>query len=78
LLPLLLLRRDTRLVGAVVTLLLAGYVLRYFTASFDYQFSVLSSFPRLVFHVFPAVVVGVAAVAVPPPPQPGMGQPRAR
>ena len=58
LLPLLLLRRDTRLVGAVVTLLLAGYVLRYFTASFDYQFSVLSSFPRLVFHVLPAVVVG--------------------
>jgi hypothetical protein len=65
LLPLLLLRRDTRLVGTVVTLLLAGYVLRYFTASFDYQFSVLSSFPRLVFHVFPAVVVALAAVAAP-------------
>jgi hypothetical protein len=64
-LPLLFLRRSTRLAGAVVSLLLGGYVLRYFTASFDYEFSVLSSFPRLVFHVFAAVVVALAAVAAP-------------
>ena len=63
LLPLLFVRRDTRLAGAVIALQLAGYLLRYFTASFDFQFSVLSSFPRLIFHVLPAVVVGLAAVA---------------
>jgi hypothetical protein len=63
LLPLLFLRRATRTVGAVVALLLASYLLRYFTASFDYEFSVLSSFPRLVFHVLPAVVTGLAVVA---------------
>jgi hypothetical protein len=65
LLPLLFWRRATRMIGVVVVLLLAAYVLRYFTASFDYQFSVLSSFPRLVFHVFPVVVTGLAAVAAP-------------
>jgi hypothetical protein len=65
LLPLLFVRRATRLVGVVVTLLLAVYLLRYFTASFDYEFSVLSSFPRLAFHVIPAVATGLAAVATP-------------
>jgi hypothetical protein len=63
LLPLLFVRRETRLAGAVIALQLAGYLLRYFTASFDFRFSVLSSFPRLIFHVLPAVVVGLAAVA---------------
>jgi hypothetical protein len=62
LLPLLFVRRDTRLAGTVIALQLAGYLLRYFTASFDYRFSVLSSFPRLVFHLLPAVVVALAAV----------------
>jgi hypothetical protein len=63
LVPLLYLRPETRLIGAVVTLLVAGYLLRYFTAAFDFEFSVLSSFPRLIFHVFPAVVVGLAVLA---------------
>jgi hypothetical protein len=62
LVPLLFLRRETRVAGGLVALQLAGYLLRYFTAAFDYQFSVLSSFPRLVFHVFPTVVLGLAAV----------------
>ena len=62
LLPLLFVRRDTRLAGAVIALQLAGYLLRYFTASFDFRFSVLSSFPRLIFHLLPAVVVALAAV----------------
>jgi len=61
--PLLFLRRDTRLAGTVVALQLAGYLLRYFTASFDFRFSVLSSFPRLIFHVLPAVAIALAAVA---------------
>jgi hypothetical protein len=63
LLPLLFVRRETRLVGAVIALQLAGYLLRYFTASFDFRFSVLSSFPRLIIHVLPALVVALAAVA---------------
>jgi hypothetical protein len=62
LLPLLFARRETRLAGAIVALQLGGYLMRYFTASFDYEFSVLSSFPRLVFHVLPAVVVGLTVV----------------
>jgi hypothetical protein len=62
LLPLLFLQRDTRLIGMVVALQLTGYVFRYFTASFDYEFSILSSFPRLAFHLVPVVLVGLAAV----------------
>jgi hypothetical protein len=65
LLPVLFVRRTTRLVGAVIALQLAGYLLRYFTATFDYQFSVLSSFPRLAFHLVPATVIALAAALEP-------------
>ena len=62
LVPLLLARAETRIVGGIVALLLAVYVTRYFTATFDYEFSVLSSFPRLMFHVIPTTLVGLTVV----------------
>lgn len=62
-LPLLLALRETRLLAAVVSLQLAVYVVRYFTATFDYEFAILSSFPRLMFHVLPAVLLALGLAA---------------
>ena len=62
LIPLLVARAETRVIGSLVLLLLGVYVLRYFTATFDYEFSVLSSFPRLIFHVVAPVLFGLTVI----------------
>ena len=67
LVPLLALARPTRPLGIVVALQAALYLFIYLTAPIDPRLYVLSSLPRLLFHLLPAVVVGavilVAAAA---------------
>jgi hypothetical protein len=77
--PLLLLPRRTRAAGAVISLQLLFYLWTYFSSAVDTGFQVISSFPRLAMHLFPAVVV-VGAVALGESrggacPRPGEGKP---
>lgn len=58
--PLLLLPRRTRAAGAVISLQLLFYLWTYFSSAVDTGFQVVSSFPRLAMHLFPAVVVAGA------------------
>lgn len=58
--PALLLVRRTRAVAVVATLQLLFYLYVYFTAPVETRFYVLSSFPRLIFHLIPALVVAGA------------------
>jgi hypothetical protein len=57
LLPVLLLPRKTRPIAAVATLQLLFYLYVFFTARVDTVLLIKSSFPRLVMHLLPAVVV---------------------
>lgn len=58
--PALLLLRRTRAVAAVATLQLLFYLYVYFTAPVDTRYYVLTSFPRLLFHLIPALLVAGA------------------
>lgn len=67
LLPLpLLFSRKVRPVAAVAALLLLFDLFVYFTAPVDTGFYVLSSFPRLMFQVIPALLVAAIVAAEPP------------
>jgi hypothetical protein len=59
LLPLLALRRATRLLAFVAGGQLAFYLWIYLVSAFDTGYYVAMSFPRLLFHLVPAVLVGV-------------------
>jgi hypothetical protein len=59
LLPLLFLRRATRPLAWVLSAQLAFYLWIYLTSGFETRIYVLTSFPRLLFHLIPAVGVGV-------------------
>jgi hypothetical protein len=65
--PLLLLPRRTRAAGAVLSLQLAFYLWTYVSSAVDPGFQVISSFPRLAMHLFPAVVVAGAVALAPAP-----------
>ncbi len=69
--PLLVAFRRARAVGLVVTLQLGFYLGVYLTAPIDPRPYVLASFPRLLFHLVPAVVVGIALLV---PPHEGGGE----
>jgi hypothetical protein len=58
LLPLLLLRRGTRPLAFVLGGQLAFYLWIYVVSALDTRYYVLASFPRLLFHLVPAVMVG--------------------
>jgi hypothetical protein len=77
LLPLLALRRTTRPLAFVAGGQLLFYVWIYLVAAFDTGFYVLTSFPRLLFHLVPAVLVGALTpwppLPPPHPPSPGEG-----
>jgi hypothetical protein len=62
LLPLLFLHRSTRPLAWVLGGQLAFYLGIYLVSGFDTRFYVLTSFPRLLFHLVPAVGVGVVLV----------------
>jgi hypothetical protein len=62
LLPLLFLRRSTRPLAWVLGGQLAFYLWIYLVSGFDTRFYVLTSFPRLLFHLVPAVGVGAMLV----------------
>ncbi|MEM7481547.1 MAG: hypothetical protein AAF481_10260 [Acidobacteriota bacterium] len=65
-LPWLLVLRRTRIAALVIAGQLAFYLAVYFTAPVDVDFYVRSSFPRLLFHLVPALlIVGTVALAVP-------------
>lgn len=64
LLPLLFLRRSTRPLAGVLGGQLAFYLWIYLVSGFDTRLYVLTSFPRLLFHLVPAVMVG-AMLALP-------------
>jgi hypothetical protein len=57
LLPLLAIPRRTRAIAAVVSLQLAFYLYVFFTARVDTVLLIRSSFPRLVMHLLPAVLL---------------------
>jgi hypothetical protein len=57
LLPLLFLRRATRPLAWVLSAQLAFYLWIYLTSGFETRIYVLTSFPRLLFHLVPAVGV---------------------
>jgi hypothetical protein len=57
LLPLLLLRRGTRPLAFVLGGQLAFYLWIYVVSALDTRYYVLTSFPRLLFHLVPAVMV---------------------
>jgi hypothetical protein len=59
LLPLLALRRGTRPLTFVLAGQLAFYLWIYLVAAFDTEYYVAMSFPRLLFHLVPGVLVGV-------------------
>jgi hypothetical protein len=61
LLPLLAFRRPARPLAFVAGGQLLFYVWIYLVAAFDTRFYVLNSFPRLLFHLVPAVLVGLIA-----------------
>ena len=64
--PLLALHRRTRPLALVAALQLTFYLYAYFTAPVDTRYYVISSFPRLLLQVIPALLVaGVAALARP-------------
>jgi hypothetical protein len=58
LLPLLLVSRELRALGMVVAGQLGFYVYTYLSAPFEPGYYILSTFPRLVLHLLPAVVAG--------------------
>jgi len=58
LLPLLFLRRSTRPLAWVLSGQLAFYLWIYLVSGFDTRLYVLTSFPRLLFHLVPAVGAG--------------------
>lgn len=60
--PLLAVPRRTRRLGVVLTLQLAVYLAVYFSARADPRLYVLMSFPRLLFHLLPATLVGGAVL----------------
>ena len=61
--PVLLLVRGVRPAAAVATLQLLFYLYVYFTAPVETRYYVLTSFPRLIFHLIPALLVaGVLAL----------------
>jgi hypothetical protein len=68
LLPLLWLARRTRPVAAVVSAQLGFYFWAYFASVLEPRFYVLSNFARLLFHLLPAVLVGVVVALAPLPP----------
>ncbi|HEY2737507.1 MAG TPA: hypothetical protein VGK45_03825 [Thermoanaerobaculia bacterium] len=59
LLPLLALRRGSRAVAFVLAGQLAFYLWIYLVSAFDTKYYVAMSFPRLLFHLVPAMLVGV-------------------
>jgi len=59
LLPLLALRRGSRPLGFVLAGQLAFYLWIYLVAAFDTEYYVAMSFPRLLFHLVPAMLVGL-------------------
>jgi len=61
LLPLLALRRATRPLAFVLAGQLSFYLWIYLVAAFDTEYYVAMSFPRLLFHLVPAMLVGVVA-----------------
>jgi hypothetical protein len=70
LLPLLALRRRTRPLALAAGGQLLFYLWIYFTSGFDTRFYVASSFPRLLLHLVPAVLVGALMAPHPPAPSP--------
>jgi hypothetical protein len=60
--PLLAVPRRTRRLGVVLTLQLAVYLAVYFSARADPRLYVLMSFPRLLFHLLPATLVGATVL----------------
>lgn len=60
LLPLLALRRATRPLGLVAGGQALVYLSIYLTSGLEARFYVLSSLPRLLFHLMPAALVGLA------------------
>lgn len=67
--PLLAWRRATRPLACVAGGLLAFYLWIYLVAAFDTEYYVAMSFPRLLFHLVPAVAVGMLG-AIPAAPTP--------
>jgi hypothetical protein len=61
LIPFLAIRRPTRPLAFVAGGQLLFYIWIYLVAAFDTRFYVLTSFPRLLFHLVPAVLVGAMA-----------------
>lgn len=74
LLPALVVRRTTRAAAAVLLLQGAFYAWVYLTSPVDTRFFVLSSMPRLLFHLVPPLVVLLALAAL----TPRSGMPRCR
>jgi hypothetical protein len=75
LLPLpLLFSRKVRPVAAAAALLLLFDLYVYFTAPVDTRFYVLSSFPRLMFQVIPAILVAVIVATEPSGKTPGKSE----
>lgn len=58
LVPLLVVARRTRPLGILVAVQASFYLFVYLTTPVDVRFYVLSSLPRLLFHLVPAVIVG--------------------
>ncbi|MFN7942716.1 MAG: hypothetical protein U0X73_14105 [Thermoanaerobaculia bacterium] len=56
-LPLLVARRDTRRGALAIALQLGVYLAIYYTGPLDTRFYVLSSLPRLLLHLIPALIV---------------------
>jgi len=76
LLPLLFLRPSTRPLAWVLGGQLAFYLWIYLVSGFDTRFYVLTSFPRLLFHLVPAVMVGVMLLFLSPKTPPCPSAPR--
>lgn len=67
LIPVLLAARRGRWIGLACALQLAFYLWVYLASSFEPRFYVLSSLPRLLFHLVPATLIGAVAVLGQPP-----------
>ena len=73
-LPLLLLRASTRPVAVLCTLQLGFYLYVYASAPLEPGYFVLSSLPRLLLHLLPAVgLASFVALAAPAPVERGAG-----